>query len=209
MRGLPRLIITFTGILLLFGGIFLIAQPYLSSFVDNKDNDKKVEQYQSEHAKQSKTDDDKEKTPVIPKDKNKVAGIIEVPDAKIKEPVYPGEASPKQLNKGVSFAEKDESMDDQNISIAGHTSNVPSLKKNYQFTNLDKSKKGSKVYLTIDGHKRTYKMTDIRNVKPNEGDVMDDKKGEKNQITLITCDDYNETTGEWGSRQIFVAEEVS
>lgn len=209
MRGLPRLIITFTGILLLFGGIFLIAQPYLSSFVDNKDNDKKVEQYQSEHAKQSKTDDDKEKTPVIPKDKNKVAGIIEVPDAKIKEPVYPGEASPKQLNKGVSFAEKDESMDDQNISIAGHTSNVPSLKKNYQFTNLDKSKKGSKVYLTIDGHKRTYKMTDIRNVKPNEGDVMDEKKGEKNQITLITCDDYNETTGEWDSRQIFVAEEVS
>lgn len=209
VKGLPRLIITFTGILLLFGGILLMAEPYLKGFIENKANDKKVEQYQSKHAKQSKTDDDKKKTPVIPKERNKVAGIIEVPDAKIKEPIYPGEASPEQLSRGVSFAEKDESMDDQNIAIAGHTSNVPNLKKNYQFTNLDKAKKGSKVYLTVDGQKRTYKMTSIRNVKPNKGDVMDEKKGKKNQITLITCDNYNDTTGEWDDRQIFVAEEIS
>lgn len=207
MRGLPRLIITFIGILLLFGGVFLIAQPYLSSFIENKDNDKKVEQYQSEH-KSDKDNKKEKKAPRIPKDKNKIAGIIEVPDANIKEPIYPGDATPEQLDKGVSFAEEDESMDDQNISIAGHTSNVPSLKKNYQFTNLNKAKKGSKVYLTVDGQKRTYKMTDIRNVKPNKGDVMDEKKGEKDRITLITCDNYNEETGEWEDRQIFVAEEV-
>ena len=50
-----------------------------------------------------------------------MAGYISVPDAEIKEPVYPGPATPEQLNRGVSFAEKDESLSDQNISIAGHT----------------------------------------------------------------------------------------
>ena len=36
-----------------------------------------------------------------------MAGYIEVPDAQIKEPVYPGSTTPeqlnKQLNRGVSF----------------------------------------------------------------------------------------------------------
>ena len=39
-----------------------------------------------------------------------MAGYISVPDAEIKEPVYPGPATPEQLNRGVSFAEKDESL---------------------------------------------------------------------------------------------------
>ena len=30
-----------------------------------------------------------------------MAGYIEVPDAQIKEPVYPGPATPEQLNRGV------------------------------------------------------------------------------------------------------------
>ena len=42
-----------------------------------------------------------------------MAGYISVPDAEIKEPVYPGPATPEQLNRGVSFAEDDESLDDQ------------------------------------------------------------------------------------------------
>ena len=57
-------------------------------------------------------------TPKIPSDKSKMAGYIEVPDAQIKEPVYPGPATPEQLNRGVSFAEGDESLNQQNISIA-------------------------------------------------------------------------------------------
>ena len=40
-----------------------------------------------------------------------MAGYISVPDAEIKEPVYPGPATPEQLNRGVSFAEDDESLD--------------------------------------------------------------------------------------------------
>lgn len=40
------------------------------------------------------------------RDKTKMAGYISVPDAEIKEPVYPGPATPEQLNRGVSFAER-------------------------------------------------------------------------------------------------------
>ena len=204
MRGLSKLAMIFIGIVLIFGGIFLMTKPYVDNFIQSITSDKAVEKYQSEH-KADKDNKKEKKTPQIPKDKDKIAGTIEVPDAKIKEPIYPGDATPEQLNKGISFAEEDESMDDQNISIAGHTSNI---QKDFQFTSLDKAKEGSKVYLTVDGEKRTYKMTDIRNVKPNEGDVMDEKKGKKDRITLITCDNYNEETGELEDRQIFVAEEA-
>ena len=84
------------------------------------------------------------------KDKSKMAGYIEVPDAEIKEPVYPGPATPEQLNRGVSFAEGDESLDQQNIAIAGHTFTD---RPHYQFTNLKAAKKGSKVYFKVGNEK--------------------------------------------------------
>ena len=130
-----------------------------------------------------------------------MAGYISVPDAEIKEPVYPGPATPEQLNRGVSFTEKDESLSDQNISIAGHTFTD---RPHYQFTNLKAPKKGSKVYFKIGNETREYKMTSIRDVNPDEVEVLDEHKGEKNQLTLITCDDYNEQTGVWEKRKIFV-----
>ncbi len=127
----------------------------------------------------------------IPKDKSKVAGYIEIPDAD-KEPVYPGPATPEQLNRGVSFAEENESLDDQNISIAGHTFID---RPNYQFTNLKAAKKGSMVYFKVGNETRKYKMTSIRDVKPTDVEVLDERKGKDKQLTLITCDDYNEKTG--------------
>lgn len=32
---------------------------------------------------------------------------------------------------------------------------------------------------------------------------------DKQQLTLITCDDYDEKTGKWLTRSIYVAEEVA
>ena len=51
-------------------------------------------------------------------------------------------------------------------------------------------------------------MTSIRDVNPDEVEVLDEHKGEKNQLTLITCDDYNEQTG-GEKRKIFVAKQVN
>lgn len=139
-----------------------------------------------------------------------MAGYIEVPDAQIKEPVYPGSTTPeqlnKQLNRGVSFAEGDESLNQQNISIAGHTFTD---RPHYQFTNLKSAKIGSKVYFKTGNQTRKYKITKIRDVKPTEVKVLDEHPNKKNQLTLITCDDYNEETGKWETRKIFIATQIN
>ena len=49
----------------------------------------------------------------------------------------------EQLNRGVSFAEDDESLDDQNISIAGHTFTD---RPHYQFTNLKAAKRQQSLF---------------------------------------------------------------
>ncbi len=79
---------------------------------------------------------------------------------------------------------------------------------NYQFTNLKAAKKGSMVYFKVGNETRKYKMTSIRDVKPTDVGVLDEQKGKDKQLTLITCDDYNEKTGVWEKRKIFVATEV-
>ncbi|MBU5272092.1 class A sortase SrtA [Staphylococcus caprae] len=196
-------LMTFIGVLLIILAIYLFAKPHIDNYFHDKDNNNKIEQYDKDEKKDVST---KHKKPTIPKDKSKMAGYIEVPDAEIKEPVYPGPATPEQLNRGVSFAEGDESLDQQNIAIAGHTFTD---RPHYQFTNLKAAKKGSKVYFKVGNEVRKYKMTKIHDVDPTEVKVLDEHKGKKNQLTLITCDDYNEQTGVWEKRKIFVATQVN
>ncbi|MBK3940241.1 class A sortase SrtA [Staphylococcus haemolyticus] len=200
MKNWINRLMTILGVILILVAVYLFAKPHIDNYLHEKDNDNKIEQYDKQDKSSNK------QTSTIPKDKTKMAGYISVPDAEIKEPVYPGPATPEQLNRGVSFAEKDESLSDQNISIAGHTFTD---RPHYQFTNLKAAKKGSKVYFKIGNETREYKMTSIRDVNPDEVEVLDEHKGEKNQLTLITCDDYNEQTGVWEKRKIFVAKQVN
>lgn len=199
MKNWINRLMTILGVILILVAVYLFAKPHIDNYLHEKDNDNKIEQYDKQDKSSNK------QTSTIPKDKTKMAGYISVPDAEIKEPVYPGPATPEQLNRGVSFAEKDESLSDQNISIAGHTFTD---RPHYQFTNLKAAKKGRKVYFKIGKETREYKMTSIRDVNPDEVEVLDEHKGEKNQLTLITCDDYNEQTGIWEKRKIFVAKQV-
>ncbi|MGV3244762.1 class A sortase SrtA [Staphylococcus sp. 11261D007BR] len=190
------------GIVLIVGGIYLIFKPKVDAFFIHQDNEKKVESYET-NANEADTSNES-KAPEIPKDKSQVAGVLEVPSVDIKEPVYPGPATPEQLDRGVSFAEEDESLDDQNIAIAGHTDYA----LNYQFTDMHEAKKGDDVTFTVGKDKRRYKITSIRDVDPYEVEVLDEMNKDKDQLTLITCDDYDEETGTWLTRKIYVAEAV-
>lgn len=203
MKNWTNRLMTIIGVILILVAVYLFAKPHIDNYLHQKDNDNKIEQYDKKDESQQSSDN---KTPTIPKDKTKMAGYISVPDAEIKEPVYPGPATPDQLNRGVSFAEKDESLSDQNISIAGHTFTD---RPHYQFTNLKAAKKGSMVYFKVGKETRKYKMTSIRDVNPDDVKVLDEHKGEKNQLTLITCDNYNEKTGVWEKRKIFIAKQVN
>ena len=204
MKKWTNRLLTIVGVVLILVAIYLFAKPHIDNYLHEKDNNDKIENYDKKESKDSSQS--KDKAPEIPKDKSKMAGYIKVPDAEIEEPVYPGPATPEQLNRGVSFAEGNESLTDQNISIAGHTFTD---RPHYQFTNLKAAKKGSKVYFKVGNEPRKYKMTSIRDVDPSDVKVLDEHKGEKNQLTLITCDNYNKNTGVWEKRKIFVAKQIN
>ncbi|AGZ25326.1 MULTISPECIES: class A sortase SrtA [Staphylococcus] len=204
MKKWTNRLLTIVGVVLILVAIYLFAKPHIDNYLHEKDNNDKIENYDKKESKDSSQS--KDKAPEIPKDKSKMAGYIKVPDAEIEEPVYPGPATPEQLNRGVSFAEGNESLTDQNISIAGHTFTD---RPHYQFTNLKAAKKGSKVYFKVGNETRKYKMTSIRDVDPSDVKVLDEHKGEKNQLTLITCDNYNKDTGVWEKRKIFVAKQIN
>ncbi|AGC89703.1 MAG: class A sortase SrtA [Staphylococcus warneri] len=204
MKKWTNRLLTIVGVVLILVAIYLFAKPHIDNYLHEKDNNDKIENYDKKESNDSSQS--KDKAPEIPKDKSKMAGYIKVPDAEIEEPVYPGPATPEQLNRGVSFAEGNESLTDQNISIAGHTFTD---RPHYQFTNLKAAKKGSKVYFKVGNETRKYKMTSIRDVDPSDVKVLDEHKGEKNQLTLITCDNYNKNTGVWEKRKIFVAKQIN
>ncbi|EKU50001.1 class A sortase SrtA [Staphylococcus massiliensis] len=208
MKNLMNRLLPVLGVICILIAVFLFFKPKIDDFFKDQENDKKIEEYndanKSDKNKNGESQKDKAE---IPKDKSKMAGYLEIPDAKIKEPVYPGPATPEQLKRGVSFAEEEESLSDQNISIAGHTDY--SL-KDYQFTNLKgKVKKGSDVSFTVGNDKRKYKITSIRNVPPTEVSVLDEQQNQKDRLTLITCDNFDPNTGEWLDRTIYVAEKVA
>ncbi|PTF76432.1 class A sortase SrtA [Staphylococcus chromogenes] len=199
MKRLSRLLMPFLGVILILGGLYLVFRPQVDAFFTKQENNNKIEEYQASQNKSSFQNTN------ISKDKSKVVGVLSVPSVDIKEPVYPGPATPEQLDRGVSFAEENESLKDQNISLAGHTD----YSMNYQFTKLHGAKKGDEVTLKVGKETRKYKITSIKDVDPYAVQVLDEMNKDKQQLTLITCDDYDEKTGKWLTRSIYVAEQVA
>lgn len=193
---LNKMYITVGSILVIIG-LFFIVKPFVYKAIASHNQNVTVQKYKSE---QSKNESSR-----IPKNKSKVAGTLEINSVGIKTPIYPGKATPEQLNRGVSFASSDEKLTNQNISIAGHTSNINSK---YQFTPLKHVSTGDEVKLTVGNEKRIYKMSDIKMVKPTDVAVMDEHKNQKHQITLITCDNFNPNTGIWEDRKIYIAKYI-
>ncbi|MEB6044034.1 class A sortase SrtA [Staphylococcus pseudoxylosus] len=199
MKKWTNRLITVVGVLLILVAVYLFAKPHIDDYLTKKDNETKIETYDKD------TLDNKNQAVEIPKDKTKMAGYLSVPDAHIKTPVYPGPATPEQLNRGVSFAEEDESLEDQNIAIAGHTYTGGS---DYQFSKLPDAKVGSKVYFKIGNKKKEYEIVKIFDVKPEDIEVLEEQQSAKQQLTLITCDNYNEQTNQWEDRKIFIAKAI-
>ncbi|WP_336831663.1 class A sortase SrtA [Staphylococcus pseudoxylosus] len=199
MKKWTNRLITVVGVLLILVAVYLFAKPHIDDYLTKKDNETKIETYDKD------TLDNKNQAVEIPKDKTKMAGYLSVPDADIKTPVYPGPATPEQLNRGVSFAEADESLEDQNIAIAGHTYTGGS---DYQFSKLPDAKVGSKVYFKIGNKKKEYEIVKIFDVKPEDIEVLEEQQSAKQQLTLITCDNYNEQTNQWEDRKIFIAKAI-
>lgn len=205
---------TVIAIVIFIAGLSIFIYPHAKDYLDEKKHDEQVQQYKHQQAKEQKEKEasDKQKDKKQQEKDRKVkksdkpVGYIEIKDADIKEPVYNGPATPKQLDKGVSLADKNEYKNDQNIAIAGHTDEI---KDGYQFSDLKKkAHKGTKVKFSL-GDDKEYEIKSIKNVNPDDTDVLKNKKKDYQELTLITCDDYNPDTGNWEKRTVYKAKEVS
>src|SRR5699024_773504 len=93
-------LVTLVGVALILFAIYLFEKPKIDDYITQKDKENKTEHY-NKHSKENKN-----KKVEIPKDKTQMASYLSEPDADIKTPVYPGPATPEQLDRGVSFAEE-------------------------------------------------------------------------------------------------------
>ncbi|MFC3419726.1 class A sortase [Salinicoccus hispanicus] len=119
-----------------------------------------------------------------------VAGILSIESAGIREPVFKGPVTESNLKRGLSFVDAGDHVDMQNIPIAGHRVEGAGIR----FNHLDRASMGDLVTFDTAEGIRTYEITDIFEVDPSQVEVLDQKEGAPQQLTLITCEDYNPET---------------
>lgn len=119
-----------------------------------------------------------------------VAGILSIASADIREPVFRGPVTESNLRRGLSFVDAGDHVGMQNIPIAGHRVEGIGIR----FNHLDRASVGDVVTFDTAEGTRTYEITDIFEVDPSQVEVLDQKAGEPQQLTLITCEDYNPET---------------
>ncbi|CAM4223668.1 class A sortase [Lacicoccus alkaliphilus] len=133
---------------------------------------------------------------------DEMAGVLNIDSADISEPLYYGPVTEAKLRNGISFVHEGDHLDMQNIPIAGHRVEGAGIRFNY----LDRASIGDTVELSTRDEVREYEITEIFNVDPSEVGVMDQVEGDPQQLTLITCDDYNPETLLFEERMIVKAE---
>jgi sortase A len=119
-----------------------------------------------------------------------LAGILRIASADIEEPVFSGPVTEQKLKRGLSFVDGTDHVDMQNIPIAGHRVEGAGIR----FNHLDRAEVGDVVEFETMDEVRSYEITDMFEVDPSQVEVLDQKRDHPQQLTLITCEDYNPET---------------
>ncbi|WP_031548537.1 class A sortase [Salinicoccus luteus] len=119
-----------------------------------------------------------------------VAGVLRIESADIEEPVFSGPVTEEKLKSGLSFVDAIDHVDMQNIPIAGHRVEGAGIR----FNHLDRAAVGDIVEFGTGDEVRSYEITDMFEVDPSQVEVLDQKRDHPQQLTLITCEDYNPET---------------
>lgn len=206
---LLRILIRSAGILMILAAIVLFFWQDIREYFTDQVNDRLITAYQD-------GDDDVKLNPVetfvtgaqqdtkginIGED---MAGVLEIASADILEPVYRGPLTEEKLRNGVSFLEETDHLDMQNIPIAGHRVEGAGIRFNY----IDRAGLGDEINFITRDETRVYKITEIFEVDPSEVGVLDQTESDVQEITLITCEDYNPQTLLFEKRLIVKAELV-
>lgn len=119
--------------------------------------------------------------------KDDVIGYIEIPDMKVRMPLYLG-ASSDNLAKGAAVL-SGTSMpiggESTNCVIAGHRG----WRGSAYFQYIENMEVGSMVYVTNPWETLTYTVTGTKVVNPDEKDAVMIQEG-KDMVTLISCHPY-------------------
>lgn len=202
MRWLFRVI----GILLIMTAISIFFWNDIRTYFTERVNDKVIESYENndQHVKVNPIESWITKTDANQlKSNDHMVGYLKIPVADISEPIFKGPATEENLRNGLSLVDKGEQLNEQNVSIAGHRVEGTGIR----FNNLTRAKVGDKVEMITLNKRKIYKITEIKNVKPTQVDVLEEHKGKPNQLTLITCDTYNPETLLFEERMIYTAVE--
>ena len=204
MRSFTRIL----GVLLIMTALVLFFWQDIRAFFTDIVNDRIIEAYENGDDTVNVNILEKFITGIEPGDKQGVkikddmAGIIKIESAGISEPIYYGELTEEKLRNGVSMLESTDSLDMQNVPIAGHRVEGAGIRFNY----IDRAEKGDTIEIITRDGKREYEITDIFEVTPDRVDILQQSEGDPQILTLITCEDYNPDTLLFEKRLIVQAE---
>ena len=144
------------------------AGQYISQLEENKDEE-------SEETSSHK----KEDSPYLAES---AIGVVEIPELKIKYPVFEGTGA-EQLNEGIGHMESTAHLCEKgNCVLAGHNGS----RRGTFFTNLSSIRVGAEVQVTTKaGVAHSYTVEEMRVVAPYEEWVTE--KSDAEVLTLFTC----------------------
>lgn len=204
-----RVLIRTVGILMILAAVVLFFWQDIREYFTDQVNDRVITAYQD-------GDDNVKLNPIetlvtgVEQDtkginiSDNMAGVLEIASADILEPVYMGPLSEEKLRNGVSFLEATDNLDMQNIPIAGHRVEGAGIRFNY----IDRASVGDEINFITRDETRVYEITEMFEVDPSEVGVLDQVEGNPQELTLITCEEYNPETLLFEKRLIVKAEIV-
>ena len=120
-----------------------------------------------------------------------VIGGIAIPEVEINLPIFKG-LDNVNLFYGAGTMKPNQKMGEGNYSLASHHIFTAENASQMLFSPLVNAKKGMKIYLTDKDKVYTYVIREVKHVTPDRVDEIDDREG-INEITLVTCVDYDAT----------------
>lgn len=165
-------------------GIAIAAVPFLLRMQGQQRTGQYINQFEEDEDEESKETGNRKKK-ASPYLAEGAVGIVEIPELKIKYPVFEGTGA-VQLNEGIGHMESTAPLCGKgNCVLAGHNGS----RRGTFFTNLSSVRAGTEVKITTKaGVTHSYMVEEIRVVGPYDEWVTEESDTEV--LTLFTCAEH-------------------
>lgn len=165
-------------------GIAIAAVPFLLRMQGQQRTGQYINQFEEDEDEESKETGNRKKK-ASPYLAEGAVGIVEIPELKIKYPVFEGTGA-VQLNEGIGHMESTAPLCGKgNCVLAGHNGS----RRGAFFTNLGSAKAGTEVKITTQtGVTHSYTVAEMRVVGPYDEWVTEESDTEV--LTLFTCAEH-------------------